>query len=223
MGRLISSRGSANDIFADTKTAHTKGIAKSGKFATITVDLLGPTVILIDTIDADLADAQKTAAPLQAALQAADDEADDLIGRVYDEVWNDVGRPAYDRALTLIFPGGATYYTDGSIDTQPGRMELLAQLLERGIHPKLNNTQAQAAADKVRAGATKLQGVINAARLPSNRVALLERIRTATARVVQFELANYKRALVSAGYSETEIHDVIPDRTPKKKPDPTVA
>jgi hypothetical protein len=220
MGRVISARGAADDIFEDTKTAHTKGAKKSGKFATITLDILGPVVLLIDTIDTDLAEAKKTAAPLLAELEAANEEADDLVQRVYDEVWNDVGRPAYDRALTLIFPGGATYYTDGNVDTQPGRMELLAQLLERGIHPKLTKAQAQAAADKIRAGAAMLQAAINAARMPANQCSLLDRIRTATGRVVQFELANYKRALVSAGYSETEIHDVIPDRTPKKKAAP---
>jgi hypothetical protein len=122
-----------------------------------------------------------------------------------------------DRALTLIFPGGAAYYTEGSVETQPGRMELLARLLERGIHPKLTTAQAKAAADKIRAGAAKLKEAVDTARMPTDQVTLCERVRTATARVVHFELANYKRALVSAGYSETEIHEVIPDRTPKKK------
>ena len=45
--------------------------------------------------------------------------------------------------------------------------------------------------------------------MPANQCTLLERIRTATARVVQFELANYKRALTSAGYSETETAEAL--------------
>lgn len=82
--------------------------------------------VMIDTVEADLADATKTAAPAISAINAENERADDLLGRVYDELWNDLGRPAYDRALTLIFPGGISYYADGDTEGQPDRMELLA-------------------------------------------------------------------------------------------------
>jgi len=52
----------------------------------------------------------------------------------------------------------------------------------------------------------------------------LQRVLAAVARTAAIELANYKRVLKESGFSEAEIHAVIPDRsssTPKKRgPEP---
>src|SRR5262249_34224236 len=135
------------------------------------------------------------------------------------DLWNDLGRPGHDRALSLIFPGGVSYYADGDTEGQPDRMELLSQLLERGMHPKLTKAQANGAAKKVRDAAVSLRAVVDDGRMAIAKVELFRRIRTATGRAAQFELVSLKRSLKNAGYTEAEIHSIIPDRSspaPKK-------
>jgi hypothetical protein len=107
-----------------------------------------------------------------------------------------------------------SYYADGDTEDQPDRMELLAQLLERGMHPKLTKAQAHGAAKKARDSAVSLRAVLDDGRMPIAKVELFRRIRTATGRAAQFELASLKRSLKNDGFSEAEIHGVIPDRSP---------
>src|SRR5689334_20543985 len=89
---------------------------------------------------------------------------------------------------------GAGYYTDGDVWEQPDRMELLAQLLELKIHPKLSQEKVTEYAAKIRGAAKALSDDLEAARMPAARVKLFERIRTSLARNAQFELASLKRA-----------------------------
>ena len=175
---------------------------------------------MLGTVDIELEAARVTATPLLAEEKAENDRADSLLARIYDEIWNDVGRPSNDRVLSLIFPGGADYYTDGDTSEQSDRMELLAQLLERKIHPKLTQDQVTAYAARIRAGATALAADVEAARLPRARVKLLERVRTKLGRTAQIDLAGVKRACKNEGMSEAEIHTIIPDRPPPKKKAP---
>lgn len=116
-----------------------------------------------------------------------------------------------------MYPGGAGYYTEGDTPGQPARMELLAKLYDRSIHPKIPAVQAQAYAARLRAGAAELQADLDAASGPGANVALLERVRTALGRVAQFEIANLKRMFKIDGMSESDIHEIIPDRPVAKK------
>jgi hypothetical protein len=150
--------------------------------------------------------------PLVAALDAEDESADRLLGKVSDDVWNAVCRPANDPALNILFPGGIAYYADGSNEEQPERMELLAELLEAGIHPKLDPQLANQSAKKVREAAKSYRAKVEAVRAPRTRVALLQRVETALGRTAQVAFANLKRAWLATGITEVEIHKVIPDR-----------
>ena len=49
------------------------------------------------------------------------------------------------------------------------------------------------------------------------KVKVLGRVRTALAKVVHSDLSNLKRVYKVEGFSEAEIHAVIPDRPVKKK------
>lgn len=212
MGDVIRRSAAVNDIFSDVHTAHSRGIAKGGKFQQVVEAELGQVVATIDTVEADLADARKVAEPLVIAVQAEDERADRLVGRMQDDLWNDIGRAQSDAAFSLLFPGGYGYYAEGDTAGQPDRMELLAELLERGVHPLLTKDQVDAAAAKVRGSAQTLKAALDAARVPVARVNLLERARTALGRTAQFRLVSLKRSLKNAGFSEAEIHTVIPDR-----------
>lgn len=151
------------------------------------------------------------------ALNAENDKADATIDRIYDDTWNDVERPANDRYLALMYPGGAGYYTDGDTPGQPARMELLAKLYDRKLHPKLTAVQSSMFAVRVRDAAGALKADIDAAATPAANVALLDRVRTALGRIAQFEIANLKRSYKNEGMNEAAIHGIIPDRPAAKK------
>jgi hypothetical protein len=84
---------------------------------------------MVDATEAELNAAIALYAPLKAAVVAENDRADALLDRTYDDTWNDVGRPANDRHLALMFPGGAAYYTDGDTPQSAGPHGAFSQAL----------------------------------------------------------------------------------------------
>jgi hypothetical protein len=217
MGDVIRPSAAVEEIFKDVRSTLTEASAKGGTVKERAEQGLGPVVAMIDATESELKTARDQLAPLQAALKAENDRADATINRIYDEMWNDVGRPANDRYLALMFPGGAGYYTDGDTPGQPARMELLAKLYDRKLHPKLTESQAQGYAARVREAGAALKEDIEAAAAPAANVALLERVRTALGRAAQFELASLKRSFKNDGMNEAAIHAIIPDRPVAKK------
>lgn len=212
MGNVISPRAAAPDILADVRTAHTRATARGGKWQEHADARLASVLALSAGIDTQLTTARETAAPFVAVVKVEDDRADDLLGRVSDEIWNAVGRPANDAVLSILFPGGFAYYAEGNTEQQPTRMEILAQLLEANLHPKLTPQQGQSYAAQVRDGATRLEKALDDARIPTTRIEVLERVYFAVARSAAIELANLKRLYKAEGFSESDIHSVIPDR-----------
>ncbi len=212
MGIVVKKNAGIDTIFADGRTALTRGVARGGRWQELAEQRIAPVLALLTSIDGQIAAAREEAEPLRATRDVENHRADALIGRVSDDAWNAVGRPRNDPALTLIFPGGVGYYTEGEVEGQPDRMEILAQLLESNLHPKLSAAQGQAFAAEVRASADVLRAATDAARGPLTRVDVLERVRTALARNLAMELAKLKRLYKAEGFTEAEIHAVIPDR-----------
>lgn len=157
MGDVIRATAAAEEIFKDTRTALNNARAKGGTVKERAEEGLAPILAMVDATEAELATARAVLAPLSAEVRAENDRADAAISRIYDEVWNDVGRPANDRYLALMFPGGAGYYTDGDTPGQPARMELLARLFDKNLHPKLTAEQSNAYAARVREAAVALK------------------------------------------------------------------
>lgn len=220
MGTVIRKDAAIEDILADCRTTLTMATAMGGIWKERADERISPVVTLFDSVDTQLQAAELTLTPLTAAVVAKDAVADALLGRISDEIWNIVGRPAADPALAVLFPGGIAYYAEGATEAQPDRMEVLAQLLLAGIHPKLPKDKAAAAAAEVTTAGESLRDAVEAARKPAAKVGALQRIRSSIARVAQIELTNLKRLYKAAGYTETEIHSVIPDR-PVKASKPT--
>jgi hypothetical protein len=217
MGDVIRAGAAVEDIFKDARDALNSAVAKGGVIRDRAEQGLAPVIAMVDATESELKEAKALLAPLRAAVDAENERADATLNRIYDDVWNDVGRPANDRYLALMYPGGTGYYTDGDTPGQPARMELLARLYDRKIHPKLSQAQAQGYALRVREAAKALQVDVDAAATPAASVALLDRVRTALGRVAQFELANLKRSYKNEGMNEAAIHAVIPDRPAAKK------
>lgn len=215
MGQVIRKDAAATDIFADAGVAYSKAKAKGGIAATLAEERLAPILELIGTMTAQQKAASDLAAQLLITLDAADKKADKTIGAVSDAIWNAVGRPGpgNDPALSIIFPGGNTFYVDGDVTEQPDKMDLLVELLGAGLHPKLPAADAQQAIDTIKAEAADLRAAVEAARIPRAKVLLLGRVIQAIGRATAIELANFKRLLKANGLSEAEIHTVIPDRS----------
>lgn len=217
MGDVIRNSAAREDIFKDGRTALTNARARGSNIQERAEIGLGPAITLVEVTEQEFAAGSAELATLKAARDAENDRADAILDRTYDDTWNDIGRPANDRFLALMYPGGAGYYTDGDVAGQPTRMKLLAKLYEKSIHPKLTPAQSQAYAQRILQAAADLKADIDAMAEPAANVMLLDRTLTAMARVVQFELANLKRMYKIDGLSEAEIHTIIPDRPVAKK------
>lgn len=212
MGNVVRKDAAKADIFGDVRSTLTNAQTKGGTLQQLAEERLGPIVTLVDGIEAQLTSVRKTATPLLATIATKNDEADHLLGKVYDQIWNKVGRPANDPALSVIFPGGIAYYAEGDTEGQPDRMEVLVELLNAGLHLKLPKDDAIAAADEVATSCATLRSAVENARKPVAKLGVLERIHTTIARVAQLELANLKRLYKANGFTEAEVHAIIPDR-----------
>ncbi|MBK9263276.1 MAG: hypothetical protein IPM54_26170 [Polyangiaceae bacterium] len=217
MGTIIRRDAAADAIIEDGETTLTKASARGGKWKELAEDRLGTVMGLAGNVAAQLKDAQQVLAPLVADVDTSNIRSDKVLGKTYDVIWNEIGRPGYDAALSVLFPDGIAYYAQGDTDEQPDRMDILVQLLQAGLHPKLSKPTADACAAEVASEANALRNAVDAVRKPAAKVKVLSRVRTALARVVHTELSNLKRLYKVSGFSEAEIHTVIPDRPVKKK------
>ena len=174
---------------------------------------------MFDLVDQRVRSAQSVLTPLLAQLDVKDEESDGLLGRVSDDIWNDIGRPASDPTFSLLFPDGIGFYTDGPDDEQPIKMELLAELLEANLHPKLDGKKAKSLGKQIRDSAKALRTAVEQVQTPRAQVAMLSRARSAIARSLQISLVNLKRHYKATGISDAQIHSIIPDRSrPAAKP-----
>lgn len=221
MGEVIRKSAAVGDIFSDTRTTYTRSMNREGTpFYEAAQAHLAPVLHLIDRIEGDLKSANEVYEDLLAALDVVDGKADGVLGLQGDLIWNAIGRRRSDAAFAVLFPNGITGYTEVNPLEQPMWMELLATLLQAGIHPKLPKETAEAAAAEISAAAVELEAAAEAARKAGIRVKLLEKILQALARVAAMELASMKRALLAKGLTEAEIHEVIPDRPQARKKGP---
>lgn len=212
MGNTIHSRAAQDDIVADVKATHTNATARGGRWQALADEKIGPIVALLGSIAAQRVTAGQEATTRGAELAVASGAADDVVGKVADDVWNAIGRLKTDAHYSLLFPGGIVAYTEGDAATQPTRMQILAQLFEANLHPKLTAAQGQAFATTVRTSALQLRQASDLARDAAAAAEVLDRVHVAVARVGALELAALKRLYKAEGFSEKEIHEVIPDR-----------
>lgn len=217
MGEVVRRTAAAETILADLHTTFTNAVARGGDWQPAAEARLGPLVTLSKSVKVRVTEAETALAPALAQLDAANEEGDDLVGRISDNIWNDVGRPGQDPALDIILPGGIGYYTEGDVEEQPVRMNLFADLLESGIHPRLDAAKATAYATQIRQSAVRIEEKVDAARPLNARLALAKRMEQAIARTAAVALSRLKSQWKADGKTETEIHEVIPDRPSKTR------
>ncbi len=215
MGEIIRKDSAVEAIVSDATTTRTHAKVRGGRWHELAESKLASVLTLFANIEAQREAAETAHAPHVAAIDVLNEKADKLIGKEHDIIWNEVGRPGWDAALSVIFPDGIAYYADGDTDEQPARMQILVKLLQSGIHPKLSQSTADICADEIATEAAALDAAIVNGRQTGAMVKVLGRVRTALGKVVHAELASLKRLYKAEGFSETEIHTVIPDRPTK--------
>src|SRR5512132_93013 len=213
MGDTIRKTAAREDIFQDVKTTLVNATARGGIAATLADQRLLAVLKIIASVKVQREAAQAVLAPLLAALAVADSRADKAIGKVSDDIWNDIGRPASDAAFDLLFPGGNAFYVDGDVTEQPDRMDLLVELLKANVHPKLSAEVAKASIATITAESAALRAAVESARPARAKLQLLDRVLTAVTRSAAIELGNFKRMLKANGFTEAEAHTMIPDRS----------
>ncbi len=224
MAEVIRKGAATDDVLSDVEKTLRNARARGGTWQSAAEEKLGTVERLAALVTTRLNAAEHEYEPLKAALDAEDDVADDFLGGVSDDIWNKVGRPGSDPVLSIMFPTGISYYTDGSDEEQPERMDLLAELLGQGLHPRLDAATSATHAASVRSAAERYRHKVDALRGPAARVRLLSAMKTAIGRYAQTELANLKRRYKSDSHSEADIHTVIPAHTraaPKADAEPT--
>lgn len=218
MGDVIHKNASITTIVEDARTANTRAQARGGDFKQQADLHLKLALSVYDLINKKWSAAFEAVAPLQAVLDAIDDGADGMIGNISDQAWNTVGRPGSDPILSLLFPGGIAYYTNGPDAEQPARMELLADMLEANIHPRIDAKLTADWGSQLRSVAKDYRAAYEALAMPHAQAEMYGRMRASVARAVQIALVSFKRGLKALGHSEAEIHAIIPDRPRVKKP-----
>lgn len=211
MGEVIRKTADVEDIIEDVGATVTNATARGGRARALADETIGPVATILTAVEEERRAALAALGPLAAALATADDVADGTIGRIGDESWNAMGRPAADPTYALLFPGGIAAYTDAPVEEQPDLMDLLGRLFGLSLYPKLTDEQRARWQSELAEGATALRRAVEAQRPAAVRVRLLERVRRSVARVGQMRLVALKRSYKNEGMSETEIHAIIPD------------
>lgn len=218
MGEVIRRTAAVTDILSDVRESHVNAQAAGGLYKTLADQTLKPALALCDLIDGKWRAAVAKSEPLVAAQAARNASADLLVGRISDVLWNDVGRPMSDPQYDLLFPSGISFYVDGAEAEQPARMELLAEMIESGLHLRLEAAKAKDYAKQLRDEATAFEAAVDAARKPRAYAVMYERMRTSAIRSAHGALTSFKRLLKANNISEAKIHEIIPDRPSLPQP-----
>lgn len=180
--------GTEAAILAEARAALAAFAAKGEAWKRAADERLAPILSLLAGVLSELAKAKGAEAPAKAAVLAASERGEACIERVFGALRDALGRPSFDAAMAILFPGGTGFYKAASADERADRMALLAQLLEAGVHPKVPIEAARALAKEARAAARALREAVDAARIPRARVRLLEEAVLVAAGSAQAEL-----------------------------------
>lgn len=219
MGEIIKKNASRARIVEDAKTTLTRAeerakasadpAASPWSQAKPVLEPLFATYSRFEAIEAELA---AQAGVLAARRDAVNDKVDLRLRGQYDDFWNLLGRPGADFHLDVLYPEKAGTQADAPFEDQPIDMEVLADLLDEGFHPRIPLEKSRATAAEVRAMAHELEAAVEALRKPRGRLRQTRKVLGRLALNVRHSLVRIKRGWLLAGLSEAQIHEVIPDR-----------
>jgi len=219
MGEIVSKGAATAEIIKHGTQTITDADARGGRAAELAHQRLDDVLGAATLVSGRIAETKTALEPLTAAVEAENKKADNTVGRVSDEIWNALGRPAADVTYALLFPGGIGIYTGGAVEEEPDMLELLAELIALPLNPKLTAEQKTRWQAEVKAEATALRTPVVARAPLLTRLGFLNKVLQAVGKTVQMRLAMLKRDLKNESLTEQQIHEIIPDASkPKAKP-----
>jgi len=219
LGEIIRAGAAREDIISDARTALENASVRDDAWKLPAEERLGMVLTLVDSLEAERKALAIKVGPLTAAVDKENGAADLVLVREVESLFDKGGRRRNDPLLAVLAPGGAAAYTDGPTDEQPLRMALFAGLLKKVGHKRIAKAETDAAGARVQAAIAPLAAAIDVAKVPVAELALVDTTITRLAKILRIELVGLKQGWKSDGFSEAEIHEVIPDRPSTKKPD----
>jgi hypothetical protein len=212
MGRIIANNAGIEDMLDDVAITLVRCRKRGGVWETQGTTFLGDVVVLADRSSTELDQSDKERTNLVSARDVALSTAHRVVGRVYDDLWNDLERPAVDPFLAILFPGGADCVDEEKIADRADTMDAIATTLATVGHPRLPKERTTAAAETIRAEAARLRAAVATANQAVAVWTVHRKVRRALGLVGQAQLSSLKLALRSLRFREAQIHEVIPDR-----------
>jgi len=168
---------------------------------------LGPIEVILARIVLDRHDVETALKREQTALEQLASRTETLFHAHADNVWEKLGCPDYDPIYNILFP--STPLEAGAHRGQAERLSLVADLLNGGIHPKIDRVQAAAIANELRGLAAEYHERLYGLFKHQNRKNALDTFEASVARIGLLELGTLRRALRSMGVDDTRIKSVV--------------
>jgi len=221
MGQVVSSDSGRDTIVADVKATLVSATARGGALKADAEAGLGDTLALWEVAEGEAKAESAAAAAARAERAVANDVADAVVVEVLDELFEAGGRKRNDPFLAIAAPGGASPIVNAGLETQPTRMRLAAKVLGKVKHPRIPKETLVAAAERIAAAAKPLAKVIAETSEVILAADVSDQTLTALAKLMRADLMALKRKWIGQQMSESEVHQIIPDRpdAPTKKKD----
>ena len=223
MAQIIRVTAAVDRILADVSTTRTRAASLQVPWAPLAEEYLADVATLGQRATADHTAAASAFTAARAVVDRLIASNHAKIAAVHDELWNALGRPRNDLRFGLLLPEGVGTGSTGPEADQPAALGLLADALEQHLHPRLAPARCDALAAEVRALVAPLEVALAALGTARANQSRFVAQRSWIGRIAQNQLVQLKRTLIGQGWRETEIHEVIPDRTPEKKADAPAA
>ena len=102
MGEITGKDSATDDIVADATTTRTNAKVRGGRWHELAESKLAAVLTLFANIETQRQAAEEAHAPHIATIDMLNVKADKTIGKVYDTIWNEIGRPGWDAALNYV-------------------------------------------------------------------------------------------------------------------------
>ena len=214
MSEVIPSTANVARVVEYILRTYRVAAARGGAIADAANERLKPALADIDAAGAATQAADAAEAEARAAVLAEDDNSDVLIGATRDAIWAALKRPARNRHLTHVFPGGIRGYTQGDQRRQPVLMSLLESRILSCAAPQLTEEQKAAWAADIATARQAYEAAL-AKHTPAEAAAFIARAAyRSSVKMGHESLRAFKRDLQTLGLSKAQIFEIIPDGTP---------
>jgi hypothetical protein len=133
-----------------------------------------------------------------------------------DLIWDQLGCPDYDPIFNILFPpavppsAAPSAHMDNAHRERAERLLVMADMLNCGLHPKIDRAVASRIAQEIRALADRYNEHAYARSKHQIRKNALNALEASVARIGLLQLGTLRRALRAVGVDDTHIRTVVP-------------